>query len=103
MARNNNKARTADIPDTVQVGSTQLPAGTYKVEVRGQGAHAQVTLLKQGKAVASVPATVKTNDPRVTEDDVITDHGAGHPVLLREIDFGHGKEAVILNRSARQG
>jgi hypothetical protein len=41
----------------VKVGSTELPAGEYKVTWTGTGDNAQVTL-KQGRTTASAPAQV---------------------------------------------
>lgn len=91
---------SVQIPDSVLVGKTQLQPGTYKVEWHSTGSHVQVTFLRGKKVVTTVPATIKTNDSQIREDDVILDHVSGNRKILREIDFGHGKEAVILNKSA---
>jgi hypothetical protein len=53
-----NKPQTVNIPAAVQVGTTQLPAGDYKVTWTGSGSSAQVTLAKKGVAPVTVPAKV---------------------------------------------
>jgi hypothetical protein len=96
MARNSNE-HTVAIPDSVQVGSVHLKAGTYKVEWKQSGPNVQVTFLQHGKAVASVPGILQTNDKQVTEDDTITAKTAANVTVLKEIDFGHQKEALLLS------
>jgi hypothetical protein len=49
--------KTVNFPDSVTIGSTQLPAGDYKVTWTGTGANAQVTLIDKDK-FKSVPTTV---------------------------------------------
>jgi hypothetical protein len=56
MAAKNSQ--TVTIPTTVQVGSTVLPAGDYKVSWTGSGDSAQVTIAKKGVAPVTVPAKV---------------------------------------------
>jgi hypothetical protein len=51
------KPQTVVIPENVQVGSTQLAAGTYKLEYTGAGPTVQVTLLtRTNKAVLTFAA-----------------------------------------------
>ena len=47
-------SQSVSFPDAVTVGSTQLPAGDYKVTWDGTGSNVQVTLQQQG---VSHPAT----------------------------------------------
>jgi hypothetical protein len=49
------KTQTVVIPQTVQVGSTQLPAGEYKLAYTGTG-NVQVTLTQAGKTVLTFAA-----------------------------------------------
>jgi hypothetical protein len=51
-----NKPQTVIIPENVQVGSTQLPAGTYKLVFTGTGSDVQVTLTQTGKTVLTFAA-----------------------------------------------
>jgi hypothetical protein len=51
--------------------------------------------LRQGKLVATVPGTLKTNDKQVLQDDIVTETTSTNKMRLKEIDFGHQKEALI--------
>jgi hypothetical protein len=69
-----NKPQTVIIPPAVQVGSTQLPAGTYKLAFTGTGSDVQVTLAQAGKTVLTFAAKAveQKNNPGV---DLITNAG----------------------------
>ena len=47
-------SETVNFPDAVKIGTTQLPAGDYKVSWDGTGSNVQVTLEQKG---AKHPAT----------------------------------------------
>jgi hypothetical protein len=94
FARDNNQ-HSVDIPTTVQVGGTQLKPGNYKVNWQGAGPDIQVTFLRNGKTVATVPATLK-NDGQVTQDEIVTDSATK---TLTEIDFHRDKEALLFQQS----
>lgn len=51
-------SQTVTLPAAVQVGSTVLPAGDYKVTWTGSANSAQVTLAKKGVTPVTVPAKV---------------------------------------------
>ena len=58
------KAQTVIFTTAVQVGSTQLPAGNYKLTWTGSGPSVQATLLQGQKAVVTFSARLvagKTN------------------------------------------
>jgi len=62
------KPQTVIIPQAVQVGSTQLPAGTYKLAWTGSaGSDVQVTLTQSGKTVLTFAAKAieQKNNPGV--------------------------------------
>jgi hypothetical protein len=70
-----SKPQNVVIPQNVQVGSTQLPAGTYKLAYTGTG-NVQVTLTQAGKTVLTFPAKAidkNTVNPGV---DLITNGGS---------------------------
>jgi hypothetical protein len=69
-----NKPQTVIIPENVQVGSTQLAAGTYKLAFTGTGSDVQVTLAQAGKTVLTFAAKAveQKNNPGV---DLITNAG----------------------------
>jgi hypothetical protein len=90
---------SVDILDSVQVGTTRLKAGNYKVEWQGAGPAVEVIFLQRGKTVASAPATLQTNDKQVTWDDVVIDKTRANTKTLEEIDFAHQKEALVFAKS----
>jgi hypothetical protein len=95
FARDNNQ-HSVDLADTVQVGGTQLQPGHYKLEWQGAGPAVQVTFLRNGKTVATVPGTLKTNDEHVTQDEVITNTSNKE---LNEIDFRRNKETIVFQQN----
>ncbi|HXY06943.1 MAG TPA: hypothetical protein VEI52_03735 [Terriglobales bacterium] len=99
LAKDKNQ-HSLDISDSVQVGTTQLQPGTYKVEWQQAGPAVTIKFLHGSKVVATVPGTLKTNDKQVTQDGIVTEITSGNKRVLREIDFAHQKEALVL---AQQG
>ena len=95
FARDNNQ-HSVDLADTVQVGGTQLQPGHYKLEWQGAGPAVQVTFLRNGKTVATVQGTLKTNDEHVTQDEVITNTSNKE---LNEIDFRRNKETIVFQQN----
>jgi hypothetical protein len=98
LARENG--HSVDIDNAVQVGGTQLNPGTYKVEWQGTGSAVQVSFSQNGKTVATVPGTLKTNDQEVTQDEIMIEGTGTDTKTLKEIDFGHQKEALVFGQDA---
>jgi hypothetical protein len=65
--------------DAIRVGSTQLPAGDYKVSWTANGSNAQVTIAEKGKASVTVPA--KLIDAKNGHIAVLTNTVGGVAVL----------------------
>src|SRR5271165_3256141 len=80
------------LDSAVKVGSTELPAGEYKVTWTGSGDNAQVTL-KQGKTTATAPAQVV--EVRRKSDAFSTKNENGSRELT-EIQF-HNQTLVLQN------
>jgi len=72
-------SQTVTIPTTVQVGSTALPAGDYKVTWTGSGDSAQVTIAKKG--VAPVTAAAKVVEHKNDHSGIATGTQNGKQVL----------------------
>jgi hypothetical protein len=96
LARNN--AHSVQILDVVQIGSTQLKPGNYKVEWQGTGPAVQVSFQQNGKTVVTAPATLKTNDDEATQDSIMTEATSADTTELKEIDFGRQKEALVFDQ-----
>jgi hypothetical protein len=68
----NSKPKTVVIPDGVQIGTTRIPEGSYKLAwTAGAGQEVQATLTQNGKTVITFAAkavTAKNNAPGVGTD-----------------------------------
>ena len=93
-ARDKNQ-HSMNLSDSVQIGATQLTPGSYKVEWREAGPEVQVTFVREGKTVATASGTLKMNDDQVIHDDIVIQTTSDHRKVLKEIDFGRQKEALI--------
>ena len=69
---------TVNIPSKVTVGTTQIPAGSYKLTWTGSGSDVQLTLAS-GKTLVTVPAKVVAEKNGAT--GVITNTESGAEVL----------------------
>lgn len=98
LARDRSQ-HSVEISDSVQVGATQLKPGNYKLEWQGTGPEVQVNFVLDGKTIVTAPGTLKTNDPHVTEDDIVTDTTSANTKTLKEIDFSHNKESLVFEQS----
>ncbi len=98
LARDKNQ-HSVQIPDSVQVGDTQLKPGNYKIEWQGTGPEIQVNFVRDGKTVATVPGTLKTNDPKVTQDEIVTNTTSANARMLEQIDFSRNKESLVFEQS----
>ena len=84
------------LDSAVKVGTTELPAGDYKVTWTGSGANTEVTLT-QGKTKVTAPAQVV--EVRRSNDAVSTKSENGSRVLT-EIQFQ--KQTLVLQNSPSQ-
>jgi hypothetical protein len=94
-----DKAHSVEIYHVVQIGSATLKSGNYKVEWQGTGPAVQVSFQKNGKIVVTVPRTLKTDDDQVTRDAIVTEATSAGTSTLKEIDFGHQKEALVFDQN----
>jgi hypothetical protein len=91
-------SRSVEISDAVQIATTKLRPGNYKVEWQGTGPAVQVSFQQNGKTVVTAPGTLKTNDDQVTQDAIVTEATGAGTSTLKEIDFGHQKEALVFEQ-----
>ncbi len=83
------------IPQSMQVGSTQLKPGSYKVEWDGTGPSLQVSFLKNGKTVATTEGKMVEQDKPSPYTEVVCDT-AGKTARLEEINFRGKKEMLVI-------
>jgi hypothetical protein len=98
-----DKAHSVEIPYAVQVGGTRVTPGSYKVAWQGTGPAVEVSFSQYGKTVLTVSGTLKTNDDQVTQDAIVTEATSADTTTLKEIDFGHQKEALVFDQNQNQG
>jgi hypothetical protein len=82
-------SHTVVLTETVQVGSTKLPAGPIKLTWTGTGSNAQLTLASKGETPVTVPVKIvaeKNNEPSVS---TISINGAQvlQEVQLNDVTF----------------
>ena len=78
---------TLDTP--LSIGSTELKAGAYKVEMQGGKA-----VFKSGKTVIEIPATMGKSEQKYRWTSLVTEGSK-----LQEIDFGGTSETMLFNSS----
>lgn len=96
-------SRSVNIPTAVVVHGQHLRAGHYKVEWQGSGPRVEVSFMRSGKTVATVPAMLRMNDNEAKQDDIETLQSASNQNVLKEIDFGHHKEALTFDMNQNAG
>ena len=81
----------------MQVGDAQLKPGNYQVDWQQSGSSVRVEFMQYGRIVATVPATLKTNDTQVTRMIVLKTTSTNGK-KLEEIDFGRQREALVFGQ-----
>jgi hypothetical protein len=95
---NSKETRNISISDTVQVGSTHLAPGSYKVEWTGNGDNVQISILKGKKVMATSEGKIVQLPAPATYDAVVTKALDNNLRALDQIQFGNRKEALQLTQ-----
>lgn len=74
------------------LGGTELQPGDYKVEVQGDKA-----VIKNGKNVVAVNASVATADKKFSQTEIRLDNGANGPARIQEIDLGGTTDRIVVS------
>lgn len=91
----NRAEHNVTITDPIQIGSTQLEPGHYKVAWEGVGPRVQVQFLRDGKTVASSDAQLVSQNQKSLYDDVVTIKTGATASSLKEIDFHNQTESLV--------
>jgi hypothetical protein len=83
------------VTDKVQVGSTELAPGDYKVEWSGPANDVQVVIMQHGKTVATTQGKV-TNLQQPAPYNAVLTKQTNTGLQLDQIEFNHRTEAVQL-------
>ena len=84
-------SHSVDLKRSVTIGSTELQAGSYRVEIQGDKA-----VFKSGKDVVEVPATLGKNEKKYSTTGIVT-NGA----KLIEIDLGGTTDKILFGGEAQ--
>lgn len=88
------------VDQTIQIGSTQLKPGHYKVEWSNTTANqnqVNVDFVRHDKTVATVPAKLISRATPSPYNDIVTTHAKNDkPQQLQEIDFNHRTQALVM-------
>ena len=85
-----------DLTQTVQIGSTVLQPGHYRAEWTGPNASLQISILRNGKTVATTQGALKELPSKAPYDSVTVHNQDDHTTRVDEIDFGHRTQALVL-------
>lgn len=85
-----------DLTQTTHVGSTVLQAGHYKAEWTGPNTALQVSILRNGKTVATTQGTLKELPSKASYGAVTIRTLKDNSTRVDEIDFGNRTEALVL-------
>jgi hypothetical protein len=85
------------LPDPVEIGSTRLQPGTYKVEWSGSGPAVHVSILQGKKTVATTSGKIlELQRPSSYDDVVLKPVPSRNLESIDEIDFSNRREALRL-------
>jgi len=93
MAKSDN-TRKVQLSTAVQVGSTQLQPGTYRVQWQGNGPAVNVEFVKNGKTVATTQGRWIEKSQVPAYDSVTTEKSSDNHDRLVEIDFHNQKQVL---------
>jgi len=91
------KSGSFDLAEPAQIGSTVLQPGHYKAEWTGPDNALQVSILENGKTVATTQAAVKQLPSRASSNQVILKVTENNSKQIEEIDFNNRTEALTLS------
>jgi hypothetical protein len=78
----------------VEVGSSQLQPGTYKVEWNGTGNAVPITFTQDGKTVLTTRGDIVEQNKPAAADEVLMRKTNTNQERVEELIFGHRKEAL---------
>ena len=97
FAKDKNETRVT-LSDSVQVGTTDLKPGDYKLQWEGNGPDVQVKVLQGKNVVATVPAKLAQSKSG-WRTDAITTRTVNNVNTLDEVDFAGGKQSLVFGEA----
>lgn len=87
---------TFDLAQSAQVGSTILHPGHYKAEWTGPNTALHVSIVHDGKTVATTQGTLKQLPEKAPYGSVTVRNVNNHTTRVDEIEFGNRTQALVL-------
>jgi len=87
-----------NLASPVQIGSTQVAPGDYKVEWSGTGDNVQVNILKGKNVVATTEGKLVELSQKAENNSVTTRALDNNTRGLMEIQFDNRKESLVFNQ-----
>jgi hypothetical protein len=84
------------ISDPVQVNGTTLPAGDYTAKWEGSGPDVQLSIVRSGKTIATVPAKLVQLEQKASDDAAEYQTGASGKRELTALHFSGKKYSLAL-------
>jgi hypothetical protein len=88
-----------NLTDTVQIGSTQLMPGDYKVEWSGSADNVQVNILKGKNVIATTQGKIVQLSSPAANNAVVTRALDNNTRGIEQIQFDNRKEALQLGQN----
>jgi hypothetical protein len=86
-----------DLASTARVGSTTLQPGHYKAEWTGPNNAVQISIIQDGKTIATAQGKLKELPSKAQADAVTLRTLDNNTKQVEEIDFNHHTEALELS------
>ena len=81
----------------VQVNGTTIPAGDYVAKWNGSGPTVQVSIVRNGKTLATAPAKLVQSEKKASDDTAEIQNGAGGKRELTSLHFSGKKYSLDLS------
>ena len=94
LARDANSGKFS-LQQSAKVGSTVLPPGQYKAEWTGNGSDLNISIIKDGKTVATTTGTLKQLQSKAPYSAVTLKTLPDNSASLGEIDFSNRTDALV--------
>lgn len=96
---NHKDAGSFNLTQRARVGSTVLAPGHYKAEWIGPNGDVQVSIVQNGKVVATTRGQVKELPEPSPYNAVTVKNADDHSRRIEEIDFNNRRDALVLSNA----
>ena len=97
FAKDKNETKVT-FTDTVQIGSTAIKPGDYKLQWDGTGPDVQVKVVKGKDVVATAPAKLVENKSAQGVNAVTTSNSS-NAKQVNQVDFAGGRQSLIFGEA----